>query len=153
MTPASRKASSWDLQHVGTMWPQMVQKGIQWIGGFGTQTQVPWWAGGRAFLLFKAWDLSLKSVGFCCETSISALATMIPEERKRKEKRISSAEKLMDYTSIVHQYFAASTVKFSSFLCLIGTTFFRGSSRNLILNPLTIIIQKPMQTWGSLNHT
>lgn len=44
-----------------------------------TQTQVPWCAGGRAFRFFMAKDLSLKSDGFCCETSISALATMSPD--------------------------------------------------------------------------
>lgn len=43
------------------------------------QTQVPWCAGGRAFRFFKACDFSLKSVGFCWETSISALATMSPD--------------------------------------------------------------------------
>lgn len=42
------------------------------------QTQVPWCAGGRALRFFKACDLSLKSVGFCWEMSISTLATMIP---------------------------------------------------------------------------
>ena len=48
-----------------------------------TQTQVPWCAGGRAFRFFKAWDFSLKSVGFCCEMSISALATMSPKEEEK----------------------------------------------------------------------
>lgn len=49
-----------------------------------TQTQVPWCAGGRAFRFFMAKDLSLKSDAFCCETSISALATMSPEEEEEK---------------------------------------------------------------------
>lgn len=49
-----------------------------------TQTHVPWCAGGRAFRFFKTWDLSLKSVGFCCEMSISALATMSPTEGRKK---------------------------------------------------------------------
>lgn len=52
-----------------------------------TQTQVPWCAGGRAFRFFKAWDLSLKSAGFCCEMSMSALAMMIPKEGKKKSKK------------------------------------------------------------------
>lgn len=51
-----------------------------------TQTQVPWCAGGRAFRFFMAKDFSLKSDAFCCETSISALATMSPEEEKEKEQ-------------------------------------------------------------------
>lgn len=42
------------------------------------QTQVPWCAGGRAFRFFRAWDLSLKSAGFCWEMSMRALATMRP---------------------------------------------------------------------------
>lgn len=46
--------------------------------------QVPWCVGGRAFRFFKAWDLSLKSVGFCCEMSISALATMSPKKKWKK---------------------------------------------------------------------
>lgn len=46
--------------------------------GRGSQTQVPWCAGGAALRFFSACDLSLKSVGFCWETSIKALATMTP---------------------------------------------------------------------------
>lgn len=51
-------------------------------GGAVAHTQVPWCAGGRALRLFKDWDLSLKSDGFCCETSTRALATISPEEGK-----------------------------------------------------------------------
>lgn len=60
-----------------------IKKGTEWVE---PQTQVPWCAGGRAFLFFKACDFSLKSVGFCCEMSISALATMSPEEGENKDK-------------------------------------------------------------------
>lgn len=56
----------------------------RWLEG-GAQTQVPWCAGGRALRFFKACDLSLKSVGFCWEMSISALATMIPGKTGGKE--------------------------------------------------------------------
>lgn len=52
-----------------------------------TQTQVPWCAGGRAFRFFKACDFSLKSDGFCCEMSISALATMSPKEGEEKKDK------------------------------------------------------------------
>lgn len=48
-----------------------------------TQTQVPWCAGRRAFRFFEAWGLSLKSVGFCCEMSISALAMISPKEGEK----------------------------------------------------------------------
>ena len=61
-----------------------VRKGRRWIG-VESQTQVPWCEGGRAFLFFSAWHLSLKSEGFCWEMSMSALATMIPEEEEKKK--------------------------------------------------------------------
>lgn len=97
-------AAEWNLLHVAmsrlwrglqleppACWNNVTSDGIKkrdpvdrWIA---TQTQVPWCAGGRAFRLFKAWDLSLKSVGFCCEMSISALATMSPKEGKRKNQK------------------------------------------------------------------
>lgn len=48
-------------------------------GGAAAHTQVPWSAGGRALRFFKDWVLSLKSDGFCCETSTRALATISPE--------------------------------------------------------------------------
>lgn len=51
-------------------------------GGAVAHTQVPWCAGGSALRLFKDCDLSLKSDGFCCETSTRALATISPEEGK-----------------------------------------------------------------------
>lgn len=52
-------------------------------GGAVAHTQVPWWVGGGALRLFKDWDLSLKSDGFCCETSTRALATISPEEARK----------------------------------------------------------------------
>lgn len=71
-----------------------------------TQTQVPWCAGGRAFRFFMAKDLSLKSDGFCCETSISALATMSPEEEEEKEQHEGeNSHKFICLVKKFHRYF------------------------------------------------
>lgn len=73
------KLSNSDLRQAGATRPSTLEKPVE------SHTQVPWCAGGRAFRFFKAWDLSLKSVGFCCEMSMSALAMMSPGGRQCKE--------------------------------------------------------------------
>lgn len=70
----------WDLKHAGMTWRSVRNETAGW-----SQTQVPWWAGGRVFRFFKAWDLSLKSDGFCCEMSTNALPTISPVVKDNRE--------------------------------------------------------------------
>lgn len=73
---------------------------------WGSQTQVPWCAGGRAFRFFKDWDLSLKSDAFCWEMSISALATMIPKRGEMGNVRKSIEEHFRASFLMSEQHFA-----------------------------------------------